>query len=130
MMQEHYFTQQSTDPASYVLLRDQIGSHNLQVWSAPGLFAAKSFDKGTKALLTSYHVPDVQDLQILDLGCGYGVVSVFFAQKFVRQDLDNIKTLHIDACDISPRALDLTRHNLTEYYHKNFSYKVVESDGL
>lgn len=47
------------------------------------------------------------------MGCGYGLVSTFVASQYREDKYPMITTLHIDACDISPLAVDVTKHNLT-----------------
>lgn len=130
MAQEHYFTQKSLDPSQYLPLSGRIGDLQLSLWSAPGVFSAKRFDSGTKILLKAFLFHTSGDLKILDLGCWYGLVSVYFAQQLLQTRLPRISSLHIDACDVSALAVDLTRYNLKNHYSKKLSYQVVQSDGL
>jgi 16S rRNA (guanine1207-N2)-methyltransferase len=66
----------------------------------------------------------------LDLGCGYGLVSSFLTQQHENNKFSQLKSIHIDACDSSPLAVDLTTANLKNSTNRNMTYKVICSDLL
>ena len=87
-------------------LRRQVG---VRFWdtdwtftTANGVFSADGLDLGTGVLLRT-HTPDAGARRILDLGCGYGVLTVAAASA--------APGATVDAVDTNERALALTRLN-------------------
>jgi 16S rRNA (guanine1207-N2)-methyltransferase len=83
-----------------------------------GVFSKSNVDYGTRVMLESIHLNSVS--HILDMGCGYGVSGIVLKSKF--------KDAHLSAFDINPRAVELTKKNLSRY-HINSS-TVYVSDGI
>ena len=67
-----------------------------------GVFSKDKFDYGTRFLLESINVNKLSG-DILDLGCGIGVVGVI---------LGNNKNINIDMVDINERAINLAKQNV------------------
>lgn len=78
--------------------RDGERGRLLKVFSRPGVFSHRSLDLGSRALLEAMHVET--GMQVLDLGCGAGVVSVAAATR-----ADGV-TVH--GVDSNPRAIECT----------------------
>lgn len=70
--------------------------------TAAGVFSRDGLDLGTGVLLRT-HTPDAGARRILDLGCGYGVLTVAAASA--------APGATVDAVDTNERALALTRLN-------------------
>ncbi len=68
-----------------------------------GVFSKDRFDYGTRVLLESIDIDDLSG-NILDLGCGIGVVGVILGT--INKNID------IDMVDINERAISLTKENL------------------
>lgn len=131
MQQQHYFNQPSQDPKYYFRINGFIDKTSLSLMSAKWLFSADYFDLGTRILLKYFKFWQEGDQKLLDLGSGYGLVSSFIFSQYQWQKYPTVKNLHIDACDISPLAIDLTQHNLWALKEqKGFSYHVQSSDIL
>ena len=81
-----------------------------------GLFSPTAPDRGTLAMLR--HVEITKDSRVLDLGCGWGYVSVYACLA---------GAVRVDACDINEDAAFCTRENLTR---AGLSASVGVSDGL
>ena len=64
----------------YTIYEVVIADINLKVASLPGVFSQKQIDIGTKILLTN--LPNHMTGNILDFGCGAGVISCFIGKKF------------------------------------------------
>jgi 16S rRNA (guanine1207-N2)-methyltransferase len=102
MTQGHYF---DTDPA--VPSRPGVVELSLPDWRAPlvvdrGVFAAAAVDPGTLELLRAMPAPPATG-DLLDLGCGYGPISVTLAHR--------APGAVVWAMDVNDRALDLTARN-------------------
>ena len=67
-----------------------------------GVFSKDKLDFGTRLLLESLPIKDMKG-DILDLGCGYGVVSIILS-RFVNASFD--------AVDVNRRALHLAEMNM------------------
>ena len=66
-----------------------------------GVFSKDGFDFGTRVMLENISIKDMSG-DILDLGCGYGVVSIILS-KFLNANFD--------AVDVNKRALALAEEN-------------------
>ena len=74
------------------------------VYSDNGVFSKDKFDYGTRLLLDSIDIEKISG-NVLDLGCGLGVVGIILGTIN--------KNINIDMIDINDRALSLVRDNLT-----------------
>ena len=74
------------------------------VYSDNGVFSKDKFDYGTKLLLDSIDISKLSG-NVLDLGCGIGVVGIILGTIN--------KNINIDMIDINERAISLVRDNLT-----------------
>lgn len=73
------------------------------VYSDNGVFSKDKFDYGTRLLLDSINISKLSG-NVLDLGCGIGVVGIILGTIN--------KNINIDMIDINERALSLVRDNL------------------
>lgn len=128
--QTHYFNQPSQDSSFYKLVRWMINNKNFQLSSAKWLFSADKFDLWTRILLKNLVVHHKESVSILDLGCGYGLISTFLASQYTKKHLPDIKQINIDACDSSPLAVDVTAYNLAQYKSQWLHFNVLNSDVL
>jgi 16S rRNA (guanine1207-N2)-methyltransferase len=67
-----------------------------------GVFSKEKLDFGTRLLLENLPMKDMKG-DILDLGCGYGVVSIILS-KFINANFDGV--------DVNKRALHLAEMNI------------------
>jgi 16S rRNA (guanine1207-N2)-methyltransferase len=67
-----------------------------------GVFSKEKLDFGTRLLLENLPMKDMKG-DILDLGCGYGVVSIILS-KFIDANFDGV--------DVNKRALHLAEMNI------------------
>jgi len=96
----------------------EIKGFRLELETQPGLFSPEHVDRGTLAMLSvACFEPG---MQVLDLGCGCGVVGIA-AAKICGEE-------NITLCDIDPNAVETAMSNAK---HNGVSgVKVVVSDGL
>lgn len=102
MGSDHYF---SATPASAENLRTinvSLAGRDLEVTTAGGVFSPDRLDAGT-AVLFANTPPLPASGNFLDLGCGWGPISIAMALASPRAT--------IWAVDVNERALDLVRRN-------------------
>lgn len=86
-------------------IRVSIGNVDLQLQTAAGLFSPRRADRGTLAMLSA--VQFRADDQVLDLGCGYGLVGIYAARLI---GADHVTMLDVDATAVEIAAAN-ARHN-------------------
>jgi len=102
MTSEHYF---SSTPGSELNLRTisaRIGGIERELTTAGGVFSPDRIDPGTNVLLSSVPAPPPGG-NLLDLGCGWGLISLTLALESPRAT--------VWAVDVNERALELVRLN-------------------
>ncbi|HWU31351.1 MAG TPA: methyltransferase [Marmoricola sp.] len=99
---EHYFTADPKVPFQRVPLRTDIWGHWLELTTGSGVFARGRLDVGTGVLLREV-APPTEARQVLDLGCGYGVIGLAIAIA--------VPDAVITAVDVNERALLLANEN-------------------
>lgn len=126
----HYFNQPSIDPIHYFKLNGIIDKQRYSLLSAKWLFSATGFDLGTRILLKHFSFRYIGKVSILDFGCGYGLISNFVAYQYSNKKFPDVSHLHIDACDSSSLAVDVTAMNLNQQNIKNLTYHSICSHLL
>ena len=101
-MDEHYFTADPSTPFRRVPVRANVWGHWLELTSGSGVFAQGRLDIGTGVLLREAS-PPVAAREVLDLGCGYGVIGLAVAVA--------VPEARVTAVDVNERALLLAREN-------------------
>lgn len=103
---EQYFT---NNPNLKSELRTIIYKHEgeiLTFFSDNGVFSKDKLDFGSTLLLdTIFNNVHTDNLDILDVGCGYGYIGISMAK---------LKKAHVTMCDVNKRALHLARKNAQE----------------
>lgn len=116
---EQYFT---NNPNLRSELRTIIYKYNdfsLNFYSDNGVFSKDKLDYGSMLLLDEIFKNNNKDnLDILDVGCGYGFIGVSTAK---------ILKSHVTMCDVNKRALHLAKKNAFENGVSNLC-EVIESN--
>ncbi|MCW2542677.1 MAG: transporter, partial [Frankiales bacterium] len=102
-MEEHYFTADPATPFKRVPVRANVWGHWLELTSGSGVFAQGRLDIGTGVLLREA-APPVGAREVLDLGCGYGVIGLAVA----------VPGCTVTAVDVNERAVLLANENAAE----------------
>jgi len=89
----------------------------LKIASLPGVFSQQKIDVGTQLLLTN--LPKLMNGNVLDFGCGAGVISCFIGKKF--------KLIQLDLLDVSALAITSAKESLALNQLKG---QVFPSNGL
>jgi 16S rRNA (guanine1207-N2)-methyltransferase len=104
---DQYFAEQPSAPSSPEPARLVVRGLSLDVVTDAGVFSRGRLDKGTRVLLEHApepaRSPDASSRDLLDLGCGWGPISLWLASVRRRST--------VWAVDVNSRALDLVRRN-------------------
>lgn len=104
-MAEHYFTQSPSSEAKTRELTLELAGREITVETVSGTFSPTRLDLGTAVLLRHLPAPEAGD--ILDLGCGWGPISLDAALSAKDAEVD----VRVWALDVNSRSLDATRKN-------------------
>ena len=107
-----YFEQDNNLKDEKKLLNIKFQNKNYKFYTNNGLFSKEHFDYGSRLLLTNIIAKKIEG-NVLDLGCGYGVIGIILAKTYPH--------LKIDMIDITDIAIKTTKENaiLNESYNVN-----------
>jgi 16S rRNA G1207 methylase RsmC len=100
---EHYFTPEPTAPQRTQTVAFHAGGREYVLAASAGVFSAQRLDPGTAVLLHKAPLPGPRGGVYLDLGCGYGPISMVLAGTS-----DHAR---VYAVDVNVRALELVQAN-------------------
>ena len=116
-MNDHYYTrtpQSASRPAECTFSYRGI---DLVFTTDAGVFSRGEVDTGTRLLLEA--LPEEMQGDILDLGCGWGIIGISIARRWPGS--------RVVMADVNTRALDLSRENAKR---NRAEVVCVESDGM
>ena len=99
---EHYFTKQPKSELKTNKLKARLRNKEIEFYTASGLFSTKKVDKGSELLIDKCIIKN--NWNILDLGCGYGIIGIAL--------LKTNPTLKLTFSDVNERAIQITKMNL------------------
>ena len=119
MENNQYFSKNNNElPSNPKIIDAKVKDLTLKFKTDNGVFSKDFLDYATKILLENIEISNLSDEAILDVGCGYGPIGIYFS-KIVKNDVVML--------DINPRALQLSKENLL--LNKTMA-TVLESDCL
>lgn len=98
-----YFDNDKNIKSERKLIKFNFNNKVFSIYSDNGVFSKDRFDYGTRVLLNSIDIDKLSG-NVLDLGCGVGVVGLILGTIN--------KNISIDMVDINERAINLTKNNL------------------
>jgi 16S rRNA (guanine1207-N2)-methyltransferase len=98
---DHYYSKQPRAAHQLHELRLEVGDTRLSLISDAGVFSRRAVDSGTLLLLS--HVPTPDSGLVLDVGCGYGPIGLYYAASCPR--------CIVHMTDVNTRAVALSRQN-------------------
>ena len=116
-MNDHYYTrdpQSASRPAECEFTYRGI---RLTFRTDAGVFSRGEVDTGTRVLLEA--LPEEMHGEILDLGCGWGVIGICVARRW--------PDTRVTMADVNLRALELSRENAGR---NRAEVRCLESDGM
>ena len=104
---EQYFTKNPTTDKEIYKFDWNVGKEVFNFYTSNSVFSKKGVDFGSMLLIETI-LNENKDFSgsILDLGCGYGPLSVIVAKI--------LKNSYITMCDVNERALELSKMNAKE----------------
>ncbi|MCH4207214.1 MAG: class I SAM-dependent methyltransferase [Solobacterium sp.] len=105
MAEVHYFTDNRDLPSNRRTHSWEFGGQSFSFVTDEGVFSKSEVDYGTGVLLKSA-VKESLKGNLLDLGCGYGVIGIVLKTLY--------PSLNVTCSDVNPRAVELTELNSTE----------------
>ena len=101
---EHYFTNNENLPSEIRNIKYDYESYNFMFDSDIGVFSNKKIDFGSKLLVETFLQHNSStDLNVLDVGCGYGFMGIVIAK---------VTNSKVDMVDINKRAINLSEINI------------------
>ena len=98
-----YFDNDKNIKSEKKLIRFNFNDREFSLYSDNGVFSKDRFDYGTRVLLNNVDICNLSG-NVLDLGCGIGVVGVILG-------IFN-KNINIDMVDVNERAINLAKNNV------------------
>ena len=102
----HYFSEVQDVKSVKKIINYEIKNEKFEFLTDNGVFSKTKVDFGTDVMLRTFlnENKKLENIRILDIGCGYGVVSVV-----VKRFFEKAKIL---STDVNERALELTKENI------------------
>jgi 16S rRNA (guanine1207-N2)-methyltransferase len=118
-LSEHYYSRNPSVDSNPHKFSFTLRGHDLTFSSDQGVFSKKEVDFGSKLLIDSFNLPNV-DGRLLDVGCGYGPIGITMAKEFPERVIEMI--------DVNERALALAKENAI--HNKVDNVEVFYSNAL
>lgn len=118
---KHYFTDNNNLKTNKKEITILFNEKEYQFITDVGVFSKNNLDFGSEVLIKEF-LKDNQKKQFkfLDLGCGYGPISVLISSYFFNCEYV--------LSDVNTRALDLAKENLIKHDVKK--YRLIKSDSF
>lgn len=120
----HYFSEKPEIKSEKKRIKYTIQNKKFEFITDNGVFSKSKVDFGTDLMLNEFLKKnrglEVEKIKILDIGCGYGVVSVILKSFYPE--------ISITLSDVNERALELSEENLKKYGMND--YHIIKSDAF
>ena len=102
----HYFENDMNLKSEIRELSYKYYSSFFTFYSDNGVFSKKNVDYGSKLLLETYLRENITNVNVLDVGCGYGFIGIV---------ISILTDSYVDMIDVNKRAIHLTNRNIKRY---------------
>ncbi len=116
-MPEYYYTENPTSAHEARSFTSVFVGRTLGFDTDAGVFSKQHIDPGSELLCKS--LPDNLSGRVLDMGCGWGAMTVMTLSRFPEVEMTMV--------DVNDRALDLARKNVEK---NQMHARAVHSDGF
>mgnify|MGYP000932559286 FL=1 len=120
----HYFSEKPEIKSEKKTIKYTIQNKKFEFITDNGVFSKSKVDFGTDLMLNEFLKKnrglEVEKIKILDIGCGYGVVSVILKSFYPE--------ISITLSDVNERALKLSEENLKKYDIND--YHIIKSSSF
>jgi len=113
---QHYYSKKQTSELNLKKIMIRLKTKEFELYTASGVFSKKRIDKGTKLLIENVLIEPEDN--ILDLGCGIGVVGISLKLSYPK--------LKVVMSDVNKRAVTISKKNIK--LHKLEDIKALKSD--
>lgn len=118
----HYFSEKPEIKSEKKIIKYTIQNKKFEFITDNGVFSKSKVDFGTDLLLNEFLKKNrnlkSEGIKILDIGCGYGVVSVILKSFYPEAS--------VTLSDVNERALELSEENLKKYNING--YEIIKSN--
>lgn len=116
---EHYYTSNPTVKSDERIIEYEMKGKTFSFISDNGVFSKNHIDSATELLIKTVY--DEVGGDILDIGCGYGVIGITLASS---EKVNNVTMI-----DVNHRALELTKRNAIKNKVQDKTV-IIESNGF
>ena len=102
----HYFENDMNLKSEIREISYKYSSSFFTFYSDNGVFSKKNIDYGSKLLLETYLKEELNNVKVLDVGCGYGFIGIVISV---------LTDSYVDMVDVNKRAVHLTNRNIKRY---------------
>ena len=119
---EHYFTNNENLKSELRLIKCEVKGVPFVYSSDNGVFSKDEIDYGSKCLVDTVLKNEKRDnLDILDVGCGYGFIGITLAKLLLS---------HVEMVDVNNRAIHLANMNIKNNKVDAFAFYSDALDGI
>lgn len=115
---DHYYSSQPSSDSNRKKIKVKVDKYDFTLLTDAGVFSKDKVDTGSKVLIHAAQNTDFPEGNLLDLGCGYGIVGLALAKKFNKREIEMV--------DVNERALSLSKDNAVLNQVKNV--KIYQSN--
>ncbi len=115
---DHYYSSRPSSDSKRKKIKIKLDEHDFTLLTDAGVFSKDKVDTGSKILIAAAQNTEFPEGNLLDLGCGYGIVGLSLAKKFDERKIEMV--------DVNERALSLSKDNAVLNQVKNV--KIYQSN--